>query len=365
MQSLRGARISIFAVTATLVSIGVVMIYSSSAVYAYDRFGDNLFFLKRHIISLLIGLFAAFIFMTIDLNILRAHSKKMMFFAFVMLILVLIPGVGLSVSGARRWLKIGFLNFQPVEVVKPALLIYLADFLDRKSLAGDSLVRVYLPALFVISALSGLVIIQPDLGSSVELAVVGIILLYAYGAKIKHLFMTFIAGLPLVGLLIISSPYRFARIMAFVDPWKDPKGTGFQMIQSFTALGSGGIFGVGLGNSKQKLFYLPESHTDFIFSIIGEEMGFVGAGLIVILFGVLIWNGMRITFKKGSEFSRLLAFGITSIIGLEAIINIGVSTGSLPTKGLPLPFLSYGGTSLVTHMMLIGMLLNLGRGNAR
>jgi len=364
MDSLRGARISIFAVTAALTAIGVVMIYSSSAVYAYDKFGDNIFFLRRHLVSLSLGILLALVFMRIDLGVLRVHSRKFIALSFLLLLLVLVPGIGVSVGGARRWLRTAFISFQPVEVVKPFFLLYLADFLDRKTLEGDSLFKVYLPALLVICAISGLVMIQPDLGSSIELAVVGIVVLFAYGARVKHLLLTFVAGLPLVGVLILSSPYRFARILAFIDPWKDPKGTGFQMIQSFTALGSGGIFGVGLGNSKQKLFYLPESHTDFIFSIIGEELGFVGAGAIVILFIILLWNGMRIALKKDAEFSRLLGFAITAIIGLEAIINIGVSTGALPTKGLPLPFVSYGGSSIVVHMVLIGMLLNLGRDNA-
>lgn len=361
MQNLRGIRISILAVTTALIAIGIIMIYSSSAVYAYDRFNDNLFFLKRHLISLSVGLILALFFMNLDIDILRRHSKKLLISSFLLLIFVLMPGVGLSMGGARRWLKVGNMNFQPVEFIKPLYLLYLADFLDRKSLKRNSLFTVYLPLLLVICAICGLVLLQPDLGSSIELAFVGFMILFAYGARIKHLFFTLVAGLPFVCFLILRSPYRFARILAFLDPWKDPKGTGFQMIQSFIALGSSGFFGVGLGNSKQKLFYLPASHTDFIFSIIGEELGFLGAGLIVILFVILIWKGMAIAFKKNSEFSRLFALGISSMIGLEAIINIGVSTGVLPTKGLPLPFLSYGGSSLVSHMVLIAILLNLAR----
>ncbi len=361
MQDLRGARISVFAVTAALIAIGVVMIYSSSAVYAYDRFGDNMFFLKRHLVALALGFLFALAFMRIDLGLLRRHSRKLLALSFLLLMLVLIPGIGTAVGGARRWFRLGFINFQPVEAVKPFFLLYMADFLDRKSLDGDSFLRVYLPAMLVICAVSGLVIAQPDLGSSIELGIIGVVMLFAYGARLKHIFLTFAAGLPLLGILIMGSSYRFARILTYLDPWKDPKGTGFQMIQSFTALGSGGVFGVGLGNSKQKLFYLPESHTDFIFSIIGEELGFIGAGAIVVLFIILLWNGMRISLKKNSEFSRLFAFAITAIIGLEAIINIGVSTGALPTKGLPLPFLSYGGTSLAVHMAMVGILLNIGR----
>jgi cell division protein FtsW len=257
------------------------------------------------------------------------------------------------------------MNFQPVEFVKPFFLLYLADFLERKSLKGSSLFRVYLPTLFIICTISGLILLQPDLGSSIELAAIGFILLFAYGARMKYLFFTFFASLPLVGFLIFSSSYRFARILAFFNPWKDPRGTGFQIIQSFIALGSGGLFGVGLGNSSQKLFYLPESHTDFIFSIIGEELGFLGAVLIVAFFVLLVWKGMAIAFKKDSEFSRLFALGISSVIGLEAVINIGVTAGVFPTKGLPLPFISYGGSSLVVHMILIAILLNLAKDDVR
>jgi len=361
MQSLKDTRISILVVASMLIAIGVIMIYSSSAVYAYDKFNDYLFFLKRHLISLFIGLILTLFFMGVNLDTFRQHSKILLASSFLILILVLVPGVGLSIGGARRWIKVGDINFQPVEFVKPLYLLYLADFLDRKSIKKHSFFGVYLPVLSIIGVTCMLVLLQPDLGGSIELGVIGFIMLFANGAKIKHLFFTLIAGIPLISFLIMKSPYRFARILAFLDPWKDPQGTGFQMIQSFVALGSGGLFGAGLGGSKQKLFYLPESHTDFIFSIIGEELGFLGAILIVVLFVILVWKGMTVAFKKNSEFSRLFALGISSTIGLEAIINIGVSAGVLPTKGLPLPFLSYGGSSLVTHMILIAILLNLGR----
>jgi cell division protein FtsW len=299
--------------------------------------------------------------MYINLDVLRRHSKKLIAGFLLLLIIVLVPGVGLAIGGARRWLKVGGVNFQPIELIKPFFLLYMADFLDRKSLKGNSLVHIYLPLLFIICATCGLILFQPDLGGSIEFAVIGLVILFVYGAKLKHLFFTFIAAFPVLCLLILRSSYRFARILAFFNPWKDPKGTGFQMIQSFIALGSGGFFGVGLGGSKQKLFYLPESHTDFIFSIIGEELGFLGAGLVVVLFVVLVWNGMVVALKKRSEFARLFALGISAMIGLEAIINIGVSTGILPTKGLPLPFISYGGSSLVVHMVLVAVLLNLAR----
>ncbi|MFH0840197.1 MAG: putative lipid II flippase FtsW [Candidatus Omnitrophota bacterium] len=364
-DDLRDIRIAILVVTTALVAFGVVMIYSSSAVYAYENFHDNFYFLKRHLLSLILGLVLAVYFMHIDLHALRRYSRPLLLFAFLLLALVLVPGIGTSIGGARRWFRLGGMNFQPVELVKPIFLLYLADFLDRKSVKGYSLFGVFVPAMLIIGALSGLVLLQPDLGSSFELAALGVLLLFVYGADIWHILIIFAAGIPAFYYLVRSVPYRASRILAFINPWKDPKGTGFQIIQSFVALGSGGLLGVGLGNSTQKLFYLPESHTDFIFSIIGEELGLLGASLIVILFAVFVWQGMTLAFRKDSEFSRLLAMGISSTIGLEAVINIGVSTGVLPTKGLPLPFMSYGGTSLVVHLILVAMLLNIGRENVR
>ncbi|MDD5680569.1 MAG: putative lipid II flippase FtsW [Candidatus Omnitrophica bacterium] len=364
-NDLRDSRITILVVTTALIAFGVIMIYSSSAVYAYENFHDNFHFLRRHLASLFLGVVLALYFMNVNLHVLRKYSRPLMLISFLLLIIVLVPGVGVSVGGARRWLKIGGVTFQPVEIVKPIFLLYIADFLDRKSVKKYSLFGVFAPLLVIIGAMCGLVLLQPDLGSSFELGALGMLLLFLYGADIKHLLFVFAAGIPVLYYLVLSIPYRASRMLAFINPWKDPQGTGFQIIQSFVALGCGGLLGVGLGYSKQKLFYLPEAHTDFLFSIIGEELGLAGTALVVILFAVLVWKGITLAFRKDSEFSRLLALGISSTIGLEAAINIGVSTGVLPTKGLPLPFMSYGGTSLVIHMILLAMLLNIGRENVR
>ncbi|MBN1872106.1 MAG: putative lipid II flippase FtsW [Candidatus Omnitrophica bacterium] len=357
----RNTRIGILILTFTLISIGVVMIYSSSAIYAYEKYGDNLFYLKRHLLWVAAGLITAIFFMKIDIGIIKRHSRKLMLLAFFLLIIVLLPKVGAVKGGARRWINLGFINFQPIEIIKPFYIIYLADFLDRKSARGNSLLKVYLPCLLTIFMASFLILLQPDLGSAVELALVGFIVLYAYGSRLKHLFLTVASSLPILFYVVVKSPYRLARIFAFMDPWKDPQGTGFQLIQSFIALGSGGLFGVGLGNSKQKLFYLPESHTDFIFSIIGEEFGFVGTAFIVIVFLLLVWKCFAVAFGRQSEFARLTAIGISSMIGIEAIINIGVSSGIMPTKGLPLPFMSYGGSSMIAHLILIAIILNISK----
>ncbi|MDP3788835.1 MAG: putative lipid II flippase FtsW [Candidatus Omnitrophota bacterium] len=362
---LRSTRVAILTAASLLVALGVVMIYSTSAVYAYESFHDSFYFLKRHLVSLVLGIILALYFMNMDIHVLRKYAKPLMLFSFLLLAVVLVPGIGFSTGGARRWLRIGGMNFQPVELVKPIFLLYIADFLDRKSVKGYSLFGVFVPILVIIGGTCGLVLLQPDLGSSFELGLLGILLLFLYGADIRHILFIFAASIPALYYLIRSSQYRASRILAFIDPWKDPLGTGFQIIQSFVALGCGGLLGVGLGNSTQKLFYLPESHTDFLFSIIGEELGLLGTMLVVILFAVLVWKGMELAFRKDSEFSRLFALGISSMIGVEAAINIGVSTGVLPTKGLPLPFMSYGGSSLVMHIILLAILLNLGRENVR
>lgn len=364
-NDLRSVRIVILIAVSVLVALGVVMIYSSSAVYAYENFHDNFYFLKRHLISLVLGIILALYFMSVDIHVLRKYAKPLMIFSFLLLVAVLVPGIGFSTGGARRWLRIGGMNLQPVELVKPIFLLYIADFLDRKSVKGYSLFGVFAPMLIIIGCASGLVLLQPDLGSSFELGLLGILLLFLYGAGIRHILFIFAASIPALYYLVSSSQYRASRILAFINPWKDPLGAGFQIIQSFVALGSGGLLGVGLGNSTQKLFYLPESHTDFLFSIIGEELGLLGTVLVAILFAVIVWKGMELAFRKDSEFSRLLALGISSMIGIEAVINMGVSTGMLPTKGLPLPFMSYGGSSLVTHLILAAILLNLGRENVR
>lgn len=364
-DDLRSIRVSILVSASILLALGVVMIYSTSAVYAYENFHDNFYFLKRHLVSLVLGAVLALYFMNMDIHALRKYAKPLMLFSLLLLVAVLVPGVGVSTGGARRWMKIGGMNFQPVELMKPIFLLYIADFLDRKSVRGYSLFGVFIPLALIIGGTCGLVLLQPDLGSSFELGLLGLLLLFLYGAGIRHILFIFAASIPVLYYLILSIPYRASRILAFIDPWKDPLGTGFQIIQSFVALGCGGLLGVGLGNSKQKLFYLPESHTDFIFSIIGEELGLAGTLLVVMLFAVFVWKGMELAFRKDSEFSRLLALGIASTIGIEAVINIGVSTGVLPTKGLPLPFMSYGGSSLVIHMVLLAILLNLGRENVR
>ena len=355
---MRNIRKTIFVLFFVMLMIGVIMIYSSSAIFAYERFGNSAFFLKRHLLFIFIGFMMMLSVMLPELKNIRSMSKVLIGISIVFLIAVMIPGVGVSVGGARRWFRIGSLGFQPSELAKLSLILYLADFVSRKGYKIKDLFTGYIPPVLIIGVLCILVLLQPDLGTAVSLFAIGFLIMFIAGANIKHIVSTILLGLPFLYYLIFSVPYRRRRMLIFMDPWKDSKGAGFQIIQSFLALGCGGLFGVGLGQSKQKLFYLPESHTDFIFSIIGEELGFVGAASIVLLFSVFTILGMIAFLREVRTFNKIIIFGVTTMIAFEAIVNIGVSVGALPTKGLPLPFISYGGSSLVFHMAAVGLMLN-------
>ena len=357
----RSIRLSLFTVTVILICVGVVMIYSASSIYACEKYQDGFFFLKRHLSFLVIGLVLTLFVMSIDYRKLRRFSKPLLIIAFFLLVLVLIPGVGREVSGARRWFRFKFLSFQPSEFVNMAVIIYIADFICRKGNNIKTLVRGFLPPIFILGASVLLILLQPDLGTAIALAVVVFSMLFIAGVRLSYLGSLILAGLPVLYFLIFSVPYRRMRIMAFFYPWLDPRGSGFQIIQSQVALGSGGIFGVGLGQSRQKLFYLPAAHTDFIFSIIGEELGLIGTIGIIILFMIFIHQGFKILKNSSDKFGYFLGLGLILIISFKAAVNIGVSCGVLPTKGLPLSFISYGGSSFVFDMISVGILLNIAR----
>jgi cell division protein FtsW len=342
-----------------LIAIGVVMIYSASAIYALDTMKDANYFLIRHLVYLALGAGLAWVAARVNCQTLRRHSKNMLIAVIVLLVLVLIPHVGSSAGGARRWFKFAGFSVQPSEFLKVILIFYMADFLDRKKDSLKDFRHTILPALFVIGISAGLILKQPDLGTAVTIAMVIFVLFFVVGFPMRYLAGIAVAAIPALLYAMLAKPYRRKRILAFFHPWDDPRGVGFQIIQSFLALGSGGLFGRGLGGSQQKLFFLPESHTDFIFSIIGEELGFIGAGSVIILFMVFIFSGMVIVFRSKNYFSQLLALGLVSLIAFEAIINIGVSIGALPTKGLSLPFISYGGSALLVNMIALGLLINI------
>jgi len=358
---MRDIRISIAVIITFLISIGVMMIYSSSGVYALQEIGDKTYFLSRHLLFLLIGILVSIAVMTVDYRNLRPLAKPIMIFIIVLLVLVLIPGIGKASFGARRWFKIGAFNFQPSEFAKLAILVYVADFLARKQNKIRNFWEGFLPLILVMGLVCALVIKQPDLGNSVLIATIVLIVMFVAGAQIYHVGMLVLLASPVLILSIVLVPYRMRRIMAFLRPLDDVQGVGFQLAQSQIALGSGGLLGVGLGKSAQKLFYLPAAHTDFIFSIIGEELGLFGTLAVIMLFAAFIWQGARIVKRVSDPFGHFLAFGIVIMIGLQAVINIGVSIGAFPTKGLPLPFVSYGGSALIFNMIAVALLLNISR----
>ncbi len=349
----------LFGAAIVLLSIGVVMVYSASAIVAADRFNDPYFFLKKQLFWALLGAGCLWLMLRLDYRRLEGWVLPLLIAAGALLVLVLIPPIGQAINGTRRWIRLGPVSFQPAELAKLALVVYLAAFLAKKREGLGDFRRGLLPPLAVAGALAALVLAQPDLGTCLTLLALTFGLLYLAGVRPAHLGLVLAPAVPLLALAIWVAPYRLRRITAFVDPWADPRGSGFQIIQSWLAFGNGGILGEGIGGSKQKLFYLPESHTDFIFAIIGEELGFVGAAAIVGLFVVLVWRGLRIGLRAPDPFGAYLALGITVLIATQTLVNLGVVTGLLPTKGLPLPFISFGGSALLVTMLSTGVLLNI------
>jgi len=297
--------------------------------------------------------------MRMDYRRLEHLVTPLLVISFALLVLVLVPPFGQAINGTRRWFRIGVVSFQPVELAKFALVLYLAAFLARRQEAIRSFTRGLLPLLMVAGVMAGLTILQPDLGNSLALIILTLAVAYVAGARPGHMLAIGLAALPAVVLLIAMKPYRWRRMVAFMNPWDDPQGSGFQIIQSFLALGSGSWLGLGLGESKQKLFYLPEPYTDFIFAIIGEELGLLGTTAIVALFALLIWRGLRAGLRAPDAFGVYLGLGLTIMLATQTIVNLGVVTGALPTKGLPLPFISFGGSALLMTMFSAGVLLNI------
>ena len=354
-------RTKLLVIALVLIAVGIIMIFSSSAIYAFDRFGDSAYFLKKHLVFLLIGLLFSLGVLAVDINSVKRHSNIIFALSLTLLFIVLIPHIGSSAAGARRWIRLGSFGFQPSEFAKLAIIIFTAAHLSNKSALNRQDIMTFAKPILALFIFAGLILIQPDLGSTVLIICVVFVMFFVGGMGMRYVLAGFITMLPFIFVLIFTSAYRLKRIMAFVNPWKDPQGTGFQMVQSFLALGSGGLFGVGLGHSKQKLFYLPASHTDFIFSIIGEELGFLGAAAIVILFILFIRYAAKVILATDDNFSKLLGFGLVMMVALEAIVNVAVTTGSMPTKGLPLPFISYGGSNLILNMVSVAFLLNIAK----
>ncbi|HSA62974.1 MAG TPA: putative lipid II flippase FtsW [Nitrospiraceae bacterium] len=348
-------------VTITLALVGLVMVFSASAVVAGNRFHDSGYFLKRQLAWLTFGFLLLHLASHIDYVWWKRLSIPLLGLMSVLLVMVLIPSLGVAAKGARRWLRLGPISIQPAEMVKLVAVIYLAAYLTKKEERLASFSSGLLPALIVVAVLSGLVLLEPDLGTVVVMGLVTVGLLFLGGARISHLLMLGLCAVPVVLVLVLGSSYRRQRLMTFLAPWKDASDAGFQITQSFLAFGSGGPFGVGLGEGKQKLFFLPEAHTDFVLALVGEELGLVGTAAIILLFALFVVRGFQIAARARMPFGRYLGMGITLLIGIQALVNACVVTGLLPTKGLTLPFVSYGGSSLVISLIGVGILLNISR----
>jgi cell division protein FtsW len=354
-----------FLLTLILVTVGLIMIYSASAILAHDRYGSSYYFFGRQFLWALVGSAGMFMASRVNLESLRALAIPALFISILLMALVCIPGIGRTVGGAQRWFRLGPFSFQPSEVLKLALIFYLADSLDRRRQALSQIVGL-VPYLVILGICMILLEKQHDFGTAVLLALVTMLLLLLAGVQWTYFMVPLSILIPVFIFLVESASYRMKRITAFLNPWDDPQGAGFQLIQSLIAVGNGGPLGVGLSNSTQKLFYLPAPHTDFIFAIIAEELGWVGAGTLVFLFAVFILRGFKVassaSARENGIFRALLASGITGLIGFQALLNLGVVTGLLPTKGIPLPLISYGGSSMVFTLTSIGILFNISRG---
>ena len=351
--------IALFIVTIILVVIGTVMIYSSSSIISMEKYGDGYHYIKKQIVFVLIGLGIMIVTSRIPYRHWRKAAYPGVLISIMLLSLLIVPGLGMKVGGATRWFRVGPVSFQVSEMVKVMLVIFMAHYLTKKIHHIKEFARVFVVPLVILFVITGLVLCQPDFGTAVIIVAVFMLMLYLAGTRIVYLAGFMAAVMPVGVALIIHESYRVKRLMSFLNPWEDPANTGFQIIQSFISFGSGGAFGVGLGNGMQKLFYLPEPHTDFILSVIAEEGGFIGVVIVILLFCLLIYRGFAISFTCSDLFGMLLASGLTTVIALEAFINMAAVMGLIPTKGLVLPFLSYGGTSLMMCMIAVGILLNI------
>jgi cell division protein FtsW len=351
--------IIILVITLILVTVGTAMIYSSSSILAMEKFKDAQYFLKKQIFFVFIGMGAMVLLTKLDYHRLKKCAYPGIVLSVILLLLIFIPYVGIRAGGARRWLNLGLFSFQVTEMVKICIILFLAHFLARKVNYLKSFSRGILVPLVVTFIIIGLVALEPDFGTAVIIAMILMLMLFLAGCRMRHLAGLTALLIPAAIWMVMFKSYRIDRLKVFLNPWNDPGNKGFQIIQSLLSFGSGGTFGVGIGDGMQKLFYLPEPHTDFILSVIAEESGFVGVVLVIFLFAVLIVRGFMVAFRAPDLFGTLLAAGLTMVLAMGAFINIAGVMGLIPLKGLTLPFLSYGGTSLIMSLVAVGILLNI------
>ena len=348
---------------ALLVGLSIVMVFNTSYFFASERFGDPYYVFRKHLASIALGLCVCAVASRLRAGTYERVAYPALAVIALALVVVLVPGLGLGLvrGGARRWIGLGAINLQPSELAKIVVVLYLARSIVRKGAHIETFSVGIMPHVIVVGVLAALVVVEPDFGTAALLSVLLIAMLFAGGVRVRHLLVPLLPALPLAAYAIHSSPYRLRRVMVFLDPWQHPRDAGFQLVQSFIAFGSGGALGSGLGESKQKMFYLPEAHTDFIFSVIGEELGLIGALLVVALFAALAVRGFRVALRHPTPFGRLVAFGATVLLVAQAGVNMAVVLGLLPTKGLALPFVSYGGSAMVGALASAGVLLALSR----
>jgi cell division protein FtsW len=350
----------LFTVTLLLIFVGLVMVFSASAVMAKERYGSGYFFLLRQMGWAAGGLLVMVAAMQIDY---KHYKRPALVFSVLGLTTVMLISVFFlsNAHHTHRWIHWGPFSFQPSEMAKPALILFLAFFLENRTKSMEDWRNTLLPAAVPTLVFIALIVFQPDLGTAIACAAITASVLFVAGMQVRYLAYAFLSSLPVLYLLIFRVAYRRARILAFLDPYSDPQGRGFHIIQSLIAVSTGGITGVGLMEGKQKLFYLPEPHTDFIFAVTAEELGLVGSVIIVLLFAIFLWRGIRTALRTQDMFGRLLAVGITSMIVVQACINMSVVLDLMPTKGIPLPFVSYGGSSLFFALVCVGVLLNISK----
>lgn len=346
-----------------LLGIGLLMIASAGVAYGKVRFGDEYFFLKQQCFGLAVGMISLFIVSRLDYHLFRKFVVPLFFLAVALLVMVFIPGVGTTVYGAARWIELGPLSFQPSEVMKLAIILYLAAWLSGKQQVKNNadFFEGYVPFVAILSLVGFLIIKQPDTGTLGLIFCIALTIFFVSGARLSYIFFTILGGIATLALLIRLAPYRMERFLVFLNPDHDPLGSGYQLNQALMALGSGGWFGVGLGQGRQKFNYLPEPVTDSIFAVLGEEVGFIGVAVMVMLFLFVAWRGLRIAQRAPDMFGRLVAVGIISWIFIQAMINTMAISGIIPLTGIPLPFISYGGTSLAVLLTAIGILLNISK----
>lgn len=343
-----------------LVGIGIVMVYSASSALALKKYGIDYHYLKRQLVYSVGGCLLLIFFRQLPLKILRASIYLVLFGAILMLAAVQVPGLGITAGGATRWLYMGAFSFQPSELARLALVVYFAYSMEKKGDLVKTFSVGFVPHVVILGIFVGLIMLQPDFGSAAILCVIAWVMMFMGGVRLRYLILSTLPLLILAYFFLVNSAYRWKRIMSFLDPWQYASNEGYQAIHSLMAFGTGGIWGVGVGGGYQKLFYLPEPHTDFIFSVIGEELGLIGVLVVIACYGLIIWRGMGIARSAEGTFASLVAAGLTFSLGLQVCINMGVALSLLPTKGLTLPLLSYGGSSLMVNMAGIGLLMNIG-----